>query len=97
MRSSQNRPLKRRIEEASGAAFNSLLLNRYRDGTDSIGGYVLTQPDGGFHLSGTYTCTPNTQVSASMREKPAWEPRAWRIKGVDPNTLAPATTVKMPP
>jgi alkylated DNA repair dioxygenase AlkB len=30
-------PVRRRVEEAAGAPFNSLLLNFYRDGSDSIG------------------------------------------------------------
>jgi alkylated DNA repair dioxygenase AlkB len=37
--------LRRRIEDTSGAAFNSLLLNRYRDGTDSIGFHTDAEPE----------------------------------------------------
>ena len=37
--------VKRRVEEASGAAFNSLLLNRYRDGRDSIGMHADDEPE----------------------------------------------------
>jgi alkylated DNA repair dioxygenase AlkB len=37
--------VKRRIEEVSGARFNSLLLNRYRDGKDSIGFHADDEPE----------------------------------------------------
>ena len=37
--------VKRLIEEVSGAAFNSLLLNRYRDGRDSIGFHTDAEPE----------------------------------------------------
>ena len=37
--------VKRRVEEASGAVFNSLLLNRYRDGNDSIGSHTDAEPE----------------------------------------------------
>ncbi len=36
---------KRRAEAACGAAFNSLLLNRYRDGQDSIGFHTDAEPE----------------------------------------------------
>lgn len=37
--------VKQRVEGASGAAFNSLLLNRYRDGNDSIGFHTDAEPE----------------------------------------------------
>src|SRR5262249_35498002 len=37
--------IKRRVEEASGAEFNSLLLNLYRDGRDSIGYHTDAEPE----------------------------------------------------
>jgi alkylated DNA repair dioxygenase AlkB len=37
--------IKRRVEEAAGAAFNSLLLNLYRDGRDSIGFHTDAEPE----------------------------------------------------
>src|SRR5262249_32914342 len=37
--------LRRRIEEAAGAPFNSLLLNCYRDGSDSIGYHADNEPE----------------------------------------------------
>ena len=37
--------IKERVEAASGAAFNSLLLNRYRDGRDSIGYHTDAEPE----------------------------------------------------
>jgi alkylated DNA repair dioxygenase AlkB len=37
--------IKRDVETASGAAFNSLLLNLYRDGRDSIGFHTDAEPE----------------------------------------------------
>jgi alkylated DNA repair dioxygenase AlkB len=37
--------VRRRIEAASGAAFNSVLLNRYRSGQDSIGMHADDEPE----------------------------------------------------
>jgi alkylated DNA repair dioxygenase AlkB len=37
--------IRRRVEEASGAPFNSLLLNLYRDGRDSIGFHSDDEPE----------------------------------------------------
>jgi alkylated DNA repair dioxygenase AlkB len=37
--------VRRRVEEASGATFNSLLLNLYRDGRDSIGLHTDAEPE----------------------------------------------------
>src|SRR5262249_37028274 len=37
--------IKQRVEAAAGAAFNSLLLNRYRDGRDSIGFHTDAEPE----------------------------------------------------
>jgi alkylated DNA repair dioxygenase AlkB len=37
--------IKRRLEEATGTAFNSLLLNLYRDGRDSIGFHTDAEPE----------------------------------------------------
>jgi alkylated DNA repair dioxygenase AlkB len=37
--------VKRRVEQASGADFNSLLLNLYRDGRDSIGMHGDDEPE----------------------------------------------------
>jgi len=37
--------MRRRVEEASGASFNSLLLNLYRDGQDSIGWHTDAEPE----------------------------------------------------
>lgn len=38
-------PIRERVEAASGAAFNSLLLNRYRHGQDSIGFHTDAEPE----------------------------------------------------
>jgi alkylated DNA repair dioxygenase AlkB len=37
--------IRQRVEEASGAEFNSLLLNRYRDGQDSISPHADNEPE----------------------------------------------------
>jgi alkylated DNA repair dioxygenase AlkB len=37
--------VRRRVEQASGAPFNSLLLNLYRDGRDSIGFHSDAEPE----------------------------------------------------
>jgi alkylated DNA repair dioxygenase AlkB len=37
--------VRRRVEESSGATFNSLLLNLYRDGRDSIGYHSDDEPE----------------------------------------------------
>lgn len=37
--------VRRRVEAAAGARFNSLLLNRYRDGRDSIGFHSDAEPE----------------------------------------------------
>jgi alkylated DNA repair dioxygenase AlkB len=39
------REIRRRVEESSGATFNSLLLNLYRDGRDSIGYHSDDEPE----------------------------------------------------
>ena len=37
--------IKQRVESCAGALFNSLLLNRYRDGRDSIGFHTDAEPE----------------------------------------------------
>jgi alkylated DNA repair dioxygenase AlkB len=37
--------VRRRVEQAAGAPFNSVLLNRYRDGSDSIGYHADDEPE----------------------------------------------------
>jgi hypothetical protein len=44
-----------------GSASTSLLTSGI-DGSDPLGGYVLSQSDGSFGIGGAYSCTPNTQV-----------------------------------
>jgi alkylated DNA repair dioxygenase AlkB len=41
--------IRRRVEEAAGAGFNSLLLNYYRDGSDSIGHHSDAEPELGLN------------------------------------------------
>jgi alkylated DNA repair dioxygenase AlkB len=41
--------IRRRVEEASGASFNSLLANLYRDGRDSIGFHTDAEPELGLN------------------------------------------------
>lgn len=38
-------PVKQQVEAIAGAPFNSLLLNRYRDGADSIGFHADAEPE----------------------------------------------------
>jgi alkylated DNA repair dioxygenase AlkB len=42
-------PVRRRVEEAAQAPFNSLLLNYYRDGSDSIGYHSDDEPELGLN------------------------------------------------
>jgi alkylated DNA repair dioxygenase AlkB len=42
-------PIRRRVEEAAQAPFNSLLLNFYRDGSDSIGYHSDAEPELGLN------------------------------------------------
>ncbi len=42
-------PVRRRVEEAAGAPFNSLLMNFYRDGSDSIGYHSDAEPELGLN------------------------------------------------
>ena len=37
--------IRRRVEEASGTPFNSVLLNRYRSGADSMGWHADREPE----------------------------------------------------
>jgi alkylated DNA repair dioxygenase AlkB len=41
--------LRRAVEEASGEAFNAVLINRYRDGRDSMGWHADDEPELGRH------------------------------------------------
>jgi hypothetical protein len=45
-----------------GGASTSLLDSTKTGHSDSVGAYVLTGSDGGFTITGDYTCTQNTQV-----------------------------------
>ncbi len=50
------------IAASSGNASLSLLNAASTHNSDSIGAYVLTDANGGFTITGDYSCTPNTQV-----------------------------------
>ncbi len=41
--------VRRRVEAAAGAPFNSVLLNRYRDGSDSMGYHADAEPELGIN------------------------------------------------
>jgi alkylated DNA repair dioxygenase AlkB len=41
--------IRRRVEAAAGAPFNSVLLNRYRDGNDSMGYHADNEPELGIN------------------------------------------------
>jgi alkylated DNA repair dioxygenase AlkB len=52
--------VRRRVEEAAGAGFNSLLLNYYRDGGDSIGYHADDEPE-----LGTNPVVPSLSLGAA--------------------------------
>jgi alkylated DNA repair dioxygenase AlkB len=54
--------LRQRIEDAAGALFNSLLLNYYRDGNDSIGYHTDAEPELGIN-----PIVPSLSLGASRR------------------------------
>jgi alkylated DNA repair dioxygenase AlkB len=70
--------VKRRVEEAAGAEFNSLLLNLYRDGRDSIGFHADAEPE-----LGTNPVVGSISLGAVrefvMRHKATREKRSLRL------------------
>ena len=54
--------IRRRVEEAAGAPFNSVLLNRYRDGGDSMGFHADDEPE-----LGTNPVVPSISLGAERR------------------------------
>lgn len=54
--------LRRRVEEAAGAPFNSLLLNYYHDGSDSIGYHTDAEPELGLN-----PVVPSISLGATRR------------------------------
>jgi alkylated DNA repair dioxygenase AlkB len=54
--------LRRRVEGAAGAPFNSLLLNYYRDGNDSIGYHSDAEPELGLN-----PVVPSVSLGATRR------------------------------
>ena len=54
--------VRRRVEEAAGAAFNSVLLNRYRGGQDSIGWHADDEPE-----LGVSPVVPSISLGAERR------------------------------
>jgi hypothetical protein len=56
------------VSPAGNGTASVSLLTTGIDGTDSIGGYVLTGADGGFSITGDYTCTPDQYVYALATE-----------------------------
>src|SRR5262249_25374511 len=55
-------PIRRRVEEAAQAPFNSLLLNFYRDGSDSIGWHSDAEPELGLN-----PIVPSISLGSSRR------------------------------
>jgi hypothetical protein len=55
------------IAPSSNNASISLLNASSTGNSDSLGAYVLTDSDGGFSITGDYTCTANTQVYVYAR------------------------------
>jgi alkylated DNA repair dioxygenase AlkB len=54
--------VRRRVEAAAGAPFNSVLLNRYRDGSDSIGWHADDEPE-----LGVNPVVPSISLGAERR------------------------------
>jgi alkylated DNA repair dioxygenase AlkB len=54
--------VRRRVEQAAGAPFNSVLLNRYRHGNDSIGFHADDEPE-----LGTNPIVPSISLGAIRR------------------------------
>jgi alkylated DNA repair dioxygenase AlkB len=55
-------PIRRQVEEAAAASFNSLLLNFYRDGNDSIGYHSDAEPE-----LGPNPIVPSLSLGATRR------------------------------
>ncbi len=55
-------PVRRRVEQAAKAPFNSVLLNRYRDGSDSIGFHADDEPE-----LGTDPVVPSISLGSERR------------------------------
>lgn len=55
-------PIRRRVEQAAGAACNSVLLNYYRDGRDSIGYHADDEPE-----LGVDPVVPSLSLGATRR------------------------------
>jgi alkylated DNA repair dioxygenase AlkB len=70
--------IKTRIEEATGSAFNSVLLNYYRDNRDSIGFHSDNEPELGEHP---------VIASLSLGEERIFILKHKRSKGVEPVRL----------
>jgi alkylated DNA repair dioxygenase AlkB len=58
----QLRALRQRVEEAAGAVLNSVLLNRYRDGQDSMGYHSDDEPELGLN-----PVVPSVSLGAERR------------------------------
>jgi alkylated DNA repair dioxygenase AlkB len=54
--------VRRRVEDSAGAPFNSVLLNRYRDGNDSMGYHADAEPE-----LGTNPIVPSLSLGAVRR------------------------------
>jgi alkylated DNA repair dioxygenase AlkB len=54
--------VRRRVERAAGGPFNSVLLNRYRDGSDSIGWHADNEPE-----LGVNPIVPSISLGAERR------------------------------
>jgi alkylated DNA repair dioxygenase AlkB len=70
--------IKQRIEAATGAAFNSLLLNRYRDGQDSIGFHTDAEPELGLNPV-VATLSFGSEREFVLKHKGTRETKAYRL------------------
>src|SRR5262249_55310853 len=70
--------VQRKVEAASGAAFNSLLLNRYRHGRDSIGFHTDAEPELGENPV-VATVSFGSERDFLLRHRKTGEPPACRV------------------
>lgn len=70
--------VKRRVEVAAGTAFNSLLLNRYRTGQDSIGYHTDAEPELGENPA-VATVSFGSERDFVLRHRKAKEVLTYRV------------------
>jgi alkylated DNA repair dioxygenase AlkB len=70
-----------RVSEAAGASFNHVLLNRYRDGRDSIGFHADNEPElGRDPLVAAVSLGAVRRFVVQRKGKRRGKPRTWRLE-----------------